>query len=56
MNRDLPSCAMGLLRGETRVIVPSLVKELARTIWKGVALILDIASSRSDGLPQGAKC
>jgi hypothetical protein len=34
MNRDLPSPAMGLLRGETRVIVPSLVKELAGTIRK----------------------
>ena len=34
MNRNLPSPAVGLLRGETRVIVPSLVKELAGTIRK----------------------
>ena len=34
MNRDLPSRAMGLLRGETCVIVPALVKELAGTIRK----------------------
>jgi hypothetical protein len=34
MNRDLPSPAMGPLRGETCVIVPSLVKELVGTIRK----------------------
>jgi len=34
MNRDLPSPAIGLLRGETCVIVPALVKELAGTIRK----------------------
>jgi hypothetical protein len=34
MNRDLPSPAMGLLRGETSIVVPSLVKELVGTIRK----------------------
>src|ERR1700676_3536052 len=50
MNRDLPSPAMRFLRRQTRVVVPSLVKELVGAIRKSAP---GERRDRVDGLPKG---